>query len=353
VRSVVRAARDHERGSALVASILILALVAAVTAATLWLTRSELWVAGSARAFLQARYSAEAGVWHALALLSPGTDFAALVAGTGGVSDPAAPGPLPLPGGGLVAFPGPPFGYVVTAHAAGFERVRLRSSATAVRGARRSVDATVGREASAYAPAPLVALSGRIAVAPALEGLAPEAGGVGLDATVPAGGNQAIVAAASLADAELARATLAAAGARLAGGAPGGRARPFDVARFARDAGLAEDSPAVLASTQGAAGAPAALLVTGGGAPRLAGHGVLFASGGLELAGDVAWRGALYVAGELRIAATSCRIDGLVWADEVSFVSGCDVRLDPAALAEADPALRLPRRPTLLALDDP
>jgi len=84
-RSVVGTGRDasRERGIALLGSILILALLAAVTAATLWLTRSELWVAGSARAFLQARYTAEVGVWHALSLIAPGTDFAALLAGSG------------------------------------------------------------------------------------------------------------------------------------------------------------------------------------------------------------------------------------------------------------------------------
>lgn len=342
-----------ERGSALLASIVILALLAAVTAATLWLTRSELWVAGSARAFQQARYSAEAGVWHATALLAPGTDFAALLAGSGGVSDPARPGPLPLPGGGFVAFPGSPFGYAVTAYEAGFERVRLRSTATAVRGARRSVDATVGREPQPYAPAPLVVLGGGVEIAPALAGLDPEAGGVGLDARAPAGGSQAIVAAADLDAAELARATLAGGGAALRGGAPRARARAFDVVRFAQDAGLAAQAPAVLAAAQGGAGAPVALLVEGGAAPRLAGHGVLFASGGLEIAGDVAWRGALYVAGELRIVAGACRIDGLVWAQSISFVTGCDLRLDPAALSEAEAVIRLPRRPTLLALDDP
>jgi hypothetical protein len=79
---------------------------------------------------------------------------------------------------------------------------------------------------------------------------------------------------------------------------------------------------------------------------------VLFATGALELAGDVDWRGALFVAGELRMVASSCRIDGMVWAEEISFVTGCDLRLDAAALAEADAATRLPRRPTLLAVDD-
>lgn len=337
--------RRDERGMALVASILVLTLLAAVTAATLWLTRSELWVAGTARSFLQARYSAEAGVWHALALLAPGTDFADLVAGTGGLSDPADPGPLPLGGGGWVAFPGPPFGYAVTVAAESGERVRLRSSATAVRGAQRTVVATVGRAATPHAPAVLVVPSGTVAVEPAVTGIA-------LDARDPADGGQALVAAATEDAAAAAQAALAASGATLLGGAPPARARAFDVARFGLATGLAETSPADLGGVHGAPGAPAALLVASGVAPGLEGHGVVFARGPLELQGAVDWHGVLYVAGELTITATSCAVAGMVWAEAIRFASGCALRFDAAAIATADQAARLPRRPTLLSLDD-
>lgn len=340
-----------ERGVALVASILILALLAAVTAATLWLTRSELWVAGHARSFLQARYTAEAGAWHALAALAPGTSYADLVAGTGGLADPAQPGPLPFPGGGFVAFPGPPFGYAVTVHALGGERVRLRSTATAVRGARRAVDAIVGRDLAPYAPAALVVLAGDVALAPALAGLAPEAGGVAIDAALPAGGKQAIVAAATGAAADAAWSSLAA-GATLTGATPRARARPFDVVAFARAGGLAEQPPTVLGAALGATGSPAAALIGAGSAPGLVGHGVALVAGDVQIDGTIDWRGALYVAGALRIGAGACRIAGMVWARSISFATGCALRFDPAALAEAEAALRLPRRPTLLALDD-
>jgi hypothetical protein len=344
--------RARERGIALLAAILLLALLAGVTAATLWMVRSELWVAGSARAFAQARYGAEAGVWHALSSLAPGTDFAALVAGRGGLADPTAPGPLPFPGGGFVSFPGPPFGYVVTVQPLASERVRLRSVATSVRGARRTVVATIGRELLPYAPAALVVGSGRVTIAAALHGLAPEAGGVAIDARVPASGTQAIVAAATAAAAELAWTSLAAGGATLLGATPTVRARPFDVAAFATDTHLVLQAPTVLAANQGVAGTPVALLIAPGSAPRLVGHGALFVGGSLEIAGDVDWSGVLYVAGELRLAATTCRITGLVWAEEISFANGCLLRFDPSLPAEADGAVRLPRRPTLLALDD-
>lgn len=342
----------RERGMALVAAILVLALLAAVGAATLWLVRGELWVAGSARAFAQARYSAEAGAWHALGAIAPGTDFAALVAGTGGLGDPARPGPLPFPGGGFTPFPGPPFGYEVTVHALATERVRLRSTATAVRGARRVVDATIGRELAPYAPAALVVTDGAVAIAPALSGLAPEAGGIGVDARLPADGTQAIVGAATAEAAAAAWSSLDASSPSLQGPTPRVRARPFDVGAFAVASGLAEEPPEVFAASRGTSDAPAALRVASGVAPSLVGHGVVLVPGDLEVEGTVAWRGVIYVAGELRLRATSCLVEGVVWARAISFSTGCQLRFDPSAVATADSALRLPRRPTLLALDD-
>jgi hypothetical protein len=347
-----RRGRASERGMALVAAILILALLATVGAATLWLVRSELWVAGSARSFLQARYSAEAGAWHALGALAPGTDFASLLASTGGLADPARPGPLPFPGGGFTTFPGPPFGYAVTVHALATERVRLRSTATAVRGARRVVDATVGREVAPYAPAALVVISGAVAVAAELSGLDPDAGGIGVDARLPADGAQAIVGGGSSDAAGSAWSSLDASSPALQGTTPRVRVRAFDVAEFAATSGLAEESPAALAVPRGASGAPVALRIGAGVAPSLVGHGVVLVPGDLEIEGTVDWHGVLYVAGELRLRAGACRIDGLVWARAVSFATGCLLRFDPAAVAAADSVLRLPRRPTLLALDD-
>jgi hypothetical protein len=345
-----RAARG-ERGLALLAAVLVLALLAAVTAATLRLVRSELWVAGSARAFAQARYSAEAGAWHALSVIAPGTDFDALLAGTGGLSDAAAPGPLPFPGGGPVEFPGPPFGYAVTVHGLDAERVRLRSTASAVRGARRSVDATVGRDVEPYAPAALVVVSGAITVAPELSGLAPEAGGVLVDAATAEGG-RGVVAAATADAASSAWATLFASGATLVGETPRARARAFDVAAFAAATALAEEAAADLTGPRGTAGSPAALRLAPGIAPSLRGYGVVLVAGDLEVAGDLDWQGVLYVAGTLHVRGPGCRVGGMAWTSALVLTTGCSFRYDRPALATADAALRLPRRPTLLALDD-
>ena len=345
-------ARGGEGGLALLAAVLVLALLAAVSAATLWLVRSELWVAGSARAFAQARYSAEAGAWHALSVIAPGTDFDTLVAGTGGLSDAAVPGPLPFPGGGAVEFPGPPFGYAVTVHALDAERVRLRSTASAVRGARRSIDATVGRDLEPYAPAAVVVVSGAVTVAPELSGLAPEAGGVLVDAASPAEGGQGLMAAATADAASAAWASLVASGATLVGGIPRVRARAFDVAAFAAASALAEEAATDLAGPRGTAGSPVALRLTPGIAPSLQGYGVVLVAGDLEVAGDLDWQGVLYVAGALHVRGPSCRITGMAWTGALRLATGCLFRFDSPALAAADAALRLPRRPTLLALDD-
>ena len=349
-----RAARPaSERGVALLASILILALLAAVTAATLWLTRSELWVAGSARAFLQARYSAEAGVWHALERIAPGTDFAALLAGSGGLVDPDRPGTAAVSGRRLRRLSG-------TAVRLRRHRARRRDRARAPalerdRGAWRAAHGRRHAWGARRSPTRRRRWSSspeRVTIAPALAGLAPEAGGIAIDAALPAGGTQAVVAGSTADAADAAWTSLAAASARLLGGTPRGRARPFDVTAFARATGVGEQAPSILAADQGAAGAPVGLVLAAGAAPRLAGVGALLVTGALELAGDVAWRGVLLVDGALRVTATSCRIEGMVWAREISFVTGCALRFDPAAVLEADAALRLPRRPTLLALDD-
>ncbi|MBY0280362.1 hypothetical protein K2Z84_33940 [Candidatus Binatia bacterium] len=341
-----------ERGIALLAAVLILALLAAVTAATLWLVRSELWVAGSARALVQARYSAEAGAWHALAKIAPGTTFASLVAGTGGLADATDPGPLPFGGGGFVAFPGAPFGYAVTVHAIDAERVRLRATATSVRGARRTVDATIGRESAAYAPAALVVTSGAVAIAPALSGLAPESGGILVDATMPMDGGQAIVAATTPDAASAVWSSLAASAATLAGRDRRALARGFDVAAFASTSTLVRERAEDLASARGTVASPAAVYLGAGTAPLLQGAGVVLVGGDLVVDGPVDWRGVVYVAGELHLRGPSCRIDGMLWVRALRLTTGCALRFDRSALSAADGVLRLPRRPTLLALDD-
>jgi len=336
-----------QRGLVLLSVVLILALLALATGASLWLTRAELWAAGHARAEVQAAYSAEAGVRHALAVLAPDVDWSALVGGSpAALADPAQPGPWPIGAEGRVTFPGPPFAYAVEriedAEAAAPETVLLRSSATAVRGARREIIAVVGRASQAYAPAALVVDRG------ALEIEAAALGSVVLDAR--AAGAAALSLATASPESLAAALEEASRGTVTLHGGTSSAARSFDVARFAERTGLAADDPASLAAALGASEAPAALLVRSGTAPRLEGAGVLLSAGDLEISGPVAFDGAVVVAGTLRLGDASCRVRGLVRARAVRFRGPCRIDLDLTAVGAADAVLRLPRLPVLLAL---
>ncbi len=339
------------RGAALLVCLLVLAALAAASAAALWLARTELWAAGNARAARQALYSAEAGIYHAVALIAPGRGFGALIERDGGLADPARPGPLPFPGGGWVAFPGPPFGYAVDVLPApsfpdGGPRLVLVSRATAVRGARHAVRAVIGRALRPYAPAALVVASGRVRVLPGGPPDGPLIRG-GLAAPAQAA---AALGAATAGAVEVARRAIAAAGGRIVGDRAGLEVRRIDVGRLAAESGLPVVPAGRLAALR--ASAPSARRVDGGETARLAGSGVVLVEGDLTVAGEIRFEGVLLAAGRLRLAGTPCRIAGLVWAEEVEIGGSCTVSYDAAAISAADRLVPLPRLPVVLALDD-
>jgi hypothetical protein len=336
--------------------LLVLAALLAAGAASLWLTQSELWAAGNARAARQARHTAEAGVLHALAVIAPGASFRDLLAGSGGLADAARPGPLPLAGGGWAEFPGPPFGYAVSLADAppaadGSPRLRLDAVATAVRGARHGVRATVGRSVGPYAPAALVAATGRLSFAGSAVGAAGSPGVV-LDARLAVGREQAALAAIRRDATESARAACDAASARLLGAHPATLARGFDTVRFVSDASLPPQPTALLDGAVGSSEVPAAVRVEPGMAQRLTGAGAVLVDGDLTVLGETGWTGVVLVTGRLRLEGSPCRVAGMIWAGEAAFAAPCEVVLDPAAVVLADRVLPLPRLPVLLALAD-
>jgi hypothetical protein len=348
--------RGSTRGAVLMTCLLLLAALLAAGATSLWLTQSELWAAGNARAARQVRHTAEGGVLHALAVLAPGADFGALLAGTGGLADPARPGPLPLVGGGWVEFPGPPFGYAVSIAAAppaadGSPRVLLDATATAVRGARHRIRATIGRGIDPYAPAPLVVSAGRLSFAGAAVG-SPGVPGVVLDARRAVGSEQASLAATTAEATAAARAACDAASASFLGPRPTTVARAFDVDDFVSASGLPAQPIALLDGAVGSAEAPAAVRVEPGDAQRLTGAGVLLVDGDLTVRAETHWTGVLLVAGRLRLEGAPCRVAGMIWSTETELAAPCEIRLDPDAITLADAVLRLPRLPVLLALAD-
>jgi hypothetical protein len=348
--------RTSSSGMILVSSLLLLTLLGLAVGASLYLTRSELWAAGSARAARQARYSAEAGLRHAVALLAPGTDFTALLRRTGGLARADDPGPLPLAGGGWVDFPGPPFGYWIEIEndreggdplVDGNERVVFAARATSVRDAARKVIGTIGRAVQPYAPAALVTLDGALILDPGLEGAT-----VRIDAGNESDRRPATIGASSDA---AALAVFAAAHARdveLAGTPATAVALPFDVAALADRAGAAPQPADGLASDLGSRASPAVAVVEPGVAPGLRGAGALVATGDLEIRGVIDFAGVIIVAGVLRLAATSCTVEGMVWASRLVLDRSCLIRFTSLALGLADRAIRLPREAELLALED-
>jgi len=356
-----RAAAPRERGMALVGAVVVLVLLAAATATTLELAGSELWAAGRVRSSTQARYTAEAGAYHAVALLAPGTTFAALLAGRGGLADPGEPGPLPFPGGGWVDFPGPPFGYSVTPRplpsggvAAGApDRVLLVADATAVRAARHTITATVGRAHEPYAPAALALAGGSVELdGDAVSGAGAASAAVVIDGSSPADGAQVAVAALSEPGAASAVGAIAHGGGVLLGPGPSGALRAIDLEAYAADSGLPSMSPSDLTGPQGSAQLPVARRLVTGVAPGLSGDGLIVATGDLELRGAVDFHGVVFVSGLLRIDADSCSLAGMVWARSLRLSRPCAIRYDAGAVAVADRPLRLPRRAVLLALTD-
>lgn len=348
--------RRATRGAVLLTCLVLLAALLAAGATSLWLTRSELWAAGNARAARQARHTAEAGVLHALAVMGPGASFGALLAGTGGLADPARPGPMPLAGGGWVEFPGPPFGYGVslvdtTPAADGSPRLLVDAVATAVRGARHGIRATVGRSPEPYAPAGLVVASGRLSFAGSAVGTA-ALPGVVLDGRLARRREEAALAATTVAGTASARAASEAASAGLLGARGATVARGFDVRAFVSESGLVSQPLGLLDGAVGSDQSPAGVRVEPGDAARLTGAGIVAVDGDLTVVGETGWKGVLLVTGRVRFEGSPCRVSGMVWAEDAEFAAPCEIVLDPSAVALADGMLHLPRLPVLLALAD-
>ena len=338
------------RGLVLLSLLLILSLLGLAIGASLWLTRVELWAAGRARSEAQAAYTAEAGLAHGLALLAPDVDWTALEArSVTALSLPEQPGPWRLGEGGMVAFPGAPFGYelevlAVVKDSVGPKRVLVRSLATAARGASVVLRAWISRDSLPYAPAALVTPAGRLRIEVGAWG-SPLSPGV----EIAGGPDTPALGAASRVHLGTALDRVEEGGVLLEGGTTA-TVRAFDVGGFIRRSGL----PLLEATGLSLAPRPgqdvAARRLRGGVAPGLVGKGVVAVQGDFDIAGPVDFRGLLLVQGRLRLGGSSCRIEGMVWADEISFAGPCRLRADAGALLDADRVLRLPRRARMTAL---
>lgn len=337
------AARFGDKGVVLLGVVVALALLGSSTAASLWLVRVEFLSIGARRAGAQAWYSADAALRHGLSVLAPDIDFEALRARSAqALADPLRPGPWPIGSGGWNAFPGPPFGYrLEILPGAGpvgpAEGLQVRVHVRAVRDTSLTIEATLGLEDEADAPAALVLGRG---------GLQIESGGRG---SLAAPGvelvGEAALAMTSQPDLRVALERLEE-GLAIVEGTTSAVARPFDVERLAHRSGIGEVPLAEVPDLFGH-GRTAVARVDGGRLTGLEGRGVLMVSGDLEIDGPLAFEGVLLVGGTLRLSGPGCALRGMVRAERVEFAAPCRLVRYAPAVALADEIVRLPRLPRL------
>lgn len=329
-----------ERGTAALAAALVaLAVSAAIGAAISEVARTELVLAQTRRAAAAALAAADGCLAEAMARVTPGWDFADVLAGPDGVAGNGDDGSLATPPGctgGVVAAPGA---------AATRTRILMRIDASAG-GGRRALEAVVAR---GPVPAALLWLAslpaaGSIRGSLVLDGIDPAAG-------VPAWASFAAPAPPETLDTWAAGASIGFA----AGTLPAWSAASPPMAALAAR---------VLATPHGDAGT---LVTSGAPAPTLAyvagdltvstplrGAGLLFIEGTLDIRAALDFTGLVVASGGVRVASgASLTVAGAVWIGPTLAVDGTvAVRADSAAIAAADAFLPLPRRAVVLGQRD-
>ncbi len=341
---------SSEAGVILFTVLLVAALLAVLSAIALRLLGDEFWEMGRRRAALQARYNAEAAVHHAAALLAPDRALAVQPL-AGALSHPEAPGPWLDFGGGLVAFPGAPFGYdahlLASPASAGSGSVaagdspqtaflRVLGRGWSVAATRRAVEGVLGLAPLPYLPAALVVTSGEVSFSPGALELFPElpareiaaAGFAELDRLLPAFGWEG-----------------------LAAEERGALVRSFNIHSFAAGTGLERIDPVGQADFELAG---TAIRLGGGRVGHVRGSGVVFVEGDLVIGQDFDLEGAIYGSGTIRFEGAHCRARGLVWARRIELAPGVRCRFEAAlaALVSAESAVGLPRAIVVRGVSD-
>ncbi len=305
---------NREAGLALVSALFLSVCVGLYASALFGIAYLDASAVANQTSGEVAFYAAEAGIEHTWATIPPAPTFAAELAWAGQTP----------PFGAVVDFGMPPTSYRVTVDAVSLERMSLRSVGTAVRGARRRIEASLCREKPFAPPAPLVLASvtvGTVAGAVELDGADRDAvlpiraplavendadrGGAARLTAAPAIllplGSGLVAAAAALRPIVDRAVTGPFHDATFGGTAP-------EVVQWVGDAEVSGNSTAA-----GVIVADAPLRVRG----RLAASGVLLATAGLEVDGELEVAGLLHVAGNvdlhpgsrLRVVAASTALD--------------------------------------------
>ena len=149
----------NNRGTALMATLIIIMILLPLGAYVVLQCRTDLMIGRNFRAEIEAFYTAEAGLEHALAEIDPGQSFDDLLAGPDRISGTADDGSFPFREGPPGAFPFPPLGYDVRVIPAGQNVLSIVSCGTGRYGATKVVAALVARSRLPFTPAALYAQS--------------------------------------------------------------------------------------------------------------------------------------------------------------------------------------------------
>jgi hypothetical protein len=146
-----------DRGTALMATLIIIMIVLPLGTYVALQCRTDLMIERNFRAEIEAFYTAEAGVEHAIAEIDPGQSFDDMLTGPDHVAGTADDGSFPFREGSPGAFPSPPFGYQVRVAPAGDNMLSIVSRGTGRYNATKVVAALVARSPLVFTPAALYA----------------------------------------------------------------------------------------------------------------------------------------------------------------------------------------------------
>ena len=333
--------RDPDRGSALPAALLVVAVAALAAASLATLARTEVLLARNRLSAVRALSATDGCVADVVSALPAGWAFDALLLGPDGVSGTADDGTTSAPSGCAAVFRPAPHP----------TQALLNVEATAGEG-RRALDAVVGRAAEPAIPA-LLWLSdattlGDIAGALTFSGADPARPGVPRAPLAAPG------------DPTLLDAWLSAHAGVVTVQAPAGapfHAPPPPLAELAmrvRAAGAVPGGTLVSAGTP-----PLALTLISGDLAidsAASGRGLLFVNGLLDIAGTFEFSGVVVASAGIRVASGArLEIAGAVWLGNgatLTIDGDAQVAADGAALDDADGLLGLPRRAVVSGMRD-
>jgi hypothetical protein len=345
-----RARGAGERGAALAAALVALAVSAALVAGLTDAVRTEVILARERRSMVAALAAADACIAQHLATVPFGWDLDALLLGPDGAGGTPDDGTIVTPPGctGSVArAPGP----------ASPPRLLLGIDAAA-RGGRRLVDAVIGRDSTAATPA-LVWTT----LPPSPDAVTGTMALDGADADPASADLPGLAAPAAPADLD---GWLAAQGPHIAQtprtAAPI-RALPPPLSELATRAEAAGPGGAELLAPQGAPSSPPALALVGGDlvvSDARQGSGVLVVEGALDIRGSLDFTGVVVAVGGVKIAGgATLGVAGALWLGApwpptapLTVAGHLTLRQSRAAIAAAEGVFALPRRAILRGVRD-